>query len=206
MLYVCIVYESFPDAPVVSLHCILVLPRCSCCTFASYTSPSSMLLLYLCIVYKSFLDALAELYTYRLWKGILNPLNNASACSCALSPFADVLKYMWKPCSLGYESKFASIWGKRPMAVCGKPKDTTPPTALGEVFEADKAGSAIPGYSRILGRTKSTSDWMKSYIASPFISTFTATGIPALSLNAAAPVLDTITSTPAPDLPPPFGD
>lgn len=47
---------------------------------------------------------------------------------------------------------------------------------------------------------------MKSYIASPFISTFTATGIPALNLNAAAPVLDTITSTPAPDLPPPFGD
>jgi len=172
--------QVFLDAHVVSMHCLQVHPRCSCRIFA--------------------------LYTYRLWKGILNPLNNASACSCALSPFADVLKYMWKPCSLGYESKFASIWGKRPMAVCGKPKDTTPPTALGEVFEADNAGSAIPGYSRILGRTKSTSDWMKSYIASPFISTFTATGIPALNLNAAAPVLDTITSTPAPDLPPPFGD
>jgi hypothetical protein len=92
------------------------------------------------------------------------------------------------------------------MAVCGRPKETTPPTALGEVFEADKAGSAIPGYSRILGRTKSTSDWMKSYIASPFISTLTATGIPALNLNAAAPVLETITSTPFPVLPPPFGD
>lgn len=47
---------------------------------------------------------------------------------------------------------------------------------------------------------------MKSYIASPFISTLTATGIPALNLKAAAPVLDTITSTPFPDLPPPFGD
>jgi len=92
------------------------------------------------------------------------------------------------------------------MAVCGRPNDTTPPTELGDVFDAERAGSAIPGYSRIRGKTKSTSDWMKSYIASPFISTFTATGMPALNLKAAAPVLDTITSTPFPDLPPPFGD
>lgn len=92
------------------------------------------------------------------------------------------------------------------MAVWGRPNETTPPTALGDVFEADEGGRAIPGYSRIRGNTKSTNDWMKSYIASPFISTLTATGIPALSLNAAAPVLETITSTPLPDRPPPFGD
>lgn len=46
---------------------------------------------------------------------------------------------------------------------------------------------------------------MKSYIASPFNSTFAATGIPALNLNAAAPDREAMTCTPVdPDLPPPF--
>jgi len=67
------------------------------------------------------------------------------------------------------------------MASGGRPKETTPETALGEFEEADAGGMTIPGKSRRRGRTNSTSVPRKSYILGPLRSTLTPRGMPGLT-------------------------
>ena len=64
------------------------------------------------------------------------------------------------------------------MAFGGRPKETTPETALGEFIDADCGGRTTPLNSRMRGKTNSTRVLRNSYMLGPLRSTLTPTGMP----------------------------